>query len=220
LRAVAHDLRNPIGGISSLVSLMLEEDTDDEIKQQHQLIKETCVNALALINELIEAAENQNRINTIDKRADTDLIHLINNTIELLRFKAQEKQQEIELSSPEMMIMVNINPEKILRVISNLISNAIKFSHEHTKIELTVLLVNNFVQIAVADQGIGIPDAIKANVFQMFTSAKRMGTKGEKSYGLGLSISKQIIDAHGGEIWFEQGKDGGTKFYFTLPIKK
>jgi two-component system sensor histidine kinase VicK len=218
LRAVAHDLRNPIGGISSLVGLMIEEDIDKETKQQHQLIKDTCLNALALINELIEASESNTTVNVLDKAITIDIVILVTNAIELLKFKAQEKQQQLKFDTSTDSILVNGNREKILRVISNLISNAIKFSHEHTTIEITVAIVNKSVQIGVADQGIGIPAKLKDNIFQMFTVSKRPGTRGEKSYGLGLSISKQIINAHNGEIWFEPNEPNGAKFYFSLPI--
>jgi signal transduction histidine kinase len=220
LRAVAHDLRNPIGGISSLVGLMIEEDTDEETKQQHQLIKDTCLNALSLINELIEAAESNDASNVIDKTTSIDIVNLVTNAIELLKFKALEKQQQLQFKTNISSILVNGDREKILRVISNLISNAIKFSEEQTTIEITIAMADEFVQIRVADQGIGIPTKLKDNVFQMFTASKRPGTKGEKSYGLGLSISKQIINAHKGEIWFEPNEPSGTSFYFSLPVVK
>jgi signal transduction histidine kinase len=218
LRAVAHDLRNPIGGISSLVGLMIEEDTDEEIKQQHQLIKDTCLNALALINELIEAAESNNTVDVIDKTTTLNIVNLVTNAIELLKFKAQEKQQKLKFEANISSILVNGNREKILRVISNLISNAIKFSEEQTTIEINIVITDGFVQIRVADQGIGIPTKFKDNVFKTFTASKRPGTKGEKSYGLGLSISKQIVNAHNGEIWFEPNEPNGTRFYFSLPM--
>lgn len=219
LRAVAHDLRNPIGGISSLVSLMLEEDTDEELKKQHVLIKEACLNVLELINELIEASENHNQVKVDEKRIAVNIHQLVSNTIELLRFKAQEKHQSVHLEALNDEVLVEVNPEKILRVISNLISNAIKFSNENTQINIHLSVEGKEVKIGVADNGIGILPKHADQIFQMYTPAKRAGTHGEKSYGLGLSISKQIINAHGGKIWFEPNPLGGTVFYFSLPIR-
>jgi signal transduction histidine kinase len=72
------------------------------------------------------------------------------------------------------------------------------------------------VEISVNDRGIGIPDNIKNQVFNMFTNAKRPGTLGEKSFGLGLSICKQIIEKHHGKIWFESDSENGTTFYIRL----
>jgi signal transduction histidine kinase len=220
LRAVAHDLRNPIGGISSLVGLMIEDDTDEAVKQQHQLIKETCLNALSLINELIEAAENHVSVDVVNHRQAVDLVKLTSDAIELLKFKAQEKQQKISFESSDPEIMLPINREKILRVISNLISNAIKFSHEDTVIEVSIVKDAGRIKVGVKDSGIGIPLSLQPNVFQMFTAAKRSGTNGEKSYGLGLSISKKIINEHHGKIWFQTNLGGGTCFYFDLPLPK
>jgi len=220
LRAVAHDLRNPISGVVSLTTLMLEEDREEEDREKHQLIRDTCVGALNLINELIEAAENQSKEQLIAKRANIDLVSLVGNAIELLQFKAQEKKQIIQFNATITPVTVNVDGEKILRVVNNLISNAIKFSYEHTHILVEISITNENVMVLVKDKGIGIPVAIQENVFQTFTKAKRSGTQGERSYGLGLSISKQIINAHNGEIGFERGADEGTVFYFTLPLAK
>jgi signal transduction histidine kinase len=71
--------------------------------------------------------------------------------------------------------------------------------------------------ITVEDEGIGIPDNLKDKIFDMFSEAKRKGTAGEQPFGLGLAISKQIVEAHGGNIWFESREKGGTAFYVKLP---
>lgn len=216
LRAVAHDLRNPIAGIATLVDLaMLDEGKSEE---KHLLIKQACGNALQLINELIEAAENQNLDQTVGKWVQTDLVRLIADTIELMQFKANEKQQQIHFKATDPVIEVKVNEEKIIRVLNNLISNAIKFSNERTEIQVEAEVRDGNVIVAVRDHGMGIPQEMQADVFQLFTSAKRPGTKGEKSYGLGLSIAKQIIEAHGGQIWFESDANAGTTFYFSFPI--
>jgi two-component system sensor histidine kinase VicK len=119
------------------------------------------------------------------------------------------------LAKPQKLL---ISREKIWRVISNLISNAIKFSPNGAIINLKITGDNDAIKIAVADNGIGIPDNIKDLVFNKFTSAKRPGTAGEKSFGLGLSICRQIIENHDGEIWFESNTDNGTTFYISLPL--
>jgi len=75
------------------------------------------------------------------------------------------------------------------------------------------------VRISVKDHGIGIPPEMKDKIFDMFTEAKRSGTAGEQSFGLGLAISKQIVEAHGGRIWFESRQGKGTTFFIDLPIE-
>ncbi|WP_448700180.1 ATP-binding protein [Mucilaginibacter sp. AW1-3] len=214
LRAVAHDLRNPIGGIASLTALMLMEDLDSEQKQLLELIQNTTNNSLELINEILEATGTPSA-NTIKKQM-VDINTLLSNSIELLRFKAAEKNQKIMLEMLESPEELYISREKIWRVISNLISNAIKFSPQGSDIYVKVINEGKHIRISVSDHGIGIPDNIKGQVFNMFTQAKRVGTAGEPSFGLGLSISKQIIESHGGDIWFESAPGDGTTFYIRL----
>jgi signal transduction histidine kinase len=110
-----------------------------------------------------------------------------------------------------------ISREKIWRVMSNLISNAIKFSPQGSAINVKIEDYGNEVEISVKDHGIGIPDAIKDKVFNIFTEAKRTGTAGEKSFGLGLSICRQIIENHQGKIWFKSDDKKGTTFFVRLP---
>jgi len=146
-----------------------------------------------------------------------DINLLATNSVELLRFKAAEKGQQIILELSGMAEELMISREKIWRVISNLISNAIKFSPRGSSIKVKITDFDNEVEISVKDSGIGIPDEIKYKVFNMFTEAKRTGTAGEKSFGLGLSICRQIIENHQGKIWFTSEDKGGTTFFVRLP---
>ncbi|HVW96743.1 MAG TPA: ATP-binding protein [Mucilaginibacter sp.] len=213
LRTVAHDLRNPIGGISSLTGLMLAEAQTDEQKESIALIKETSDNSINLINEILEATNNKK---VEQPKEPSDINPIIANSVELLKFKAAEKNQQIETELFEEPILLQLNREKIWRVISNLISNAIKFSPPGSKIKVKTVLADREVRVIVEDNGIGIPDNINEKVFNMFTDAKRPGTSGEKSFGLGLSICRQIIEDHDGKIWFEPNPTGGTIFIVSF----
>jgi len=139
-------------------------------------------------------------------------------SIELLQFKANDKHQQIIFEGANTPILVEINHEKIWRVINNLIVNAIKFTHTNGLIKVGITQNNKYVLISVADNGIGIPPDQKEAVFEMFTSAKKTGTDGEQPFGLGLSISKRIVEMHNGHIWFEDNVGGGTIFFIELPL--
>jgi len=214
LRTVAHDLRNPIGGIASLTSMMAHDGYTDEQKELINLVKETSHNSLELINEILEATN----VTSIEINPEpVEINALVSTCVELLRFKAAEKAQKIffePLDSPEQLM---ISREKIWRVINNLITNAIKFSPAKASTFVKIEKKAGQVVIAVLDNGIGIPDKLKDQVFNMFTKAQRPGTSGEKSFGLGLSICKQIIEKSHGKIWFESGTHG-TIFYISLPL--
>jgi len=214
LRTVAHDLRNPLGGVASLISAMVEDtDYNPEQLELLKIIKEAAFDSLELINEILEATDT-NPTQLLKLPVDINL--LLSNSVELMRFKAAEKNQKIILNALEAPEYLFISREKIWRVISNLISNAIKFSPVGTDICVTITDMKTDIQLSVHDQGIGIPEDIKNKVFNMFTDAKRPGTLGEKSFGLGLSICRQIIEKHHGKIWFDSNPQQGTTFYIRL----
>jgi signal transduction histidine kinase len=216
LRVVAHDLRNPIGGIAALSQSMLEKQMEDEqYDKLLKMIENTSTNSLSLINELLQA---NNYNDAVIEKQDVDINQLLRQASFMLQFKAKEKGQVIETDLPDDAILVSINAEKTERVISNLIGNAIKFSPRDSNIRIQLQKQDDSVLIAVKDKGIGISKEELPQVFDMFTSAKRKGTAGEKSFGLGLSICKQIVEAQGGKIWVESEEGVGSIFYVSLPL--
>jgi len=216
LRVVAHDLRSPVAGISALTDLLLQDPALTlEQRDNLELIRLACEGSLTLSKEILDATGDFEP----EKWAisATDMGRMLENHVGLLRLRAKEKQQEIMLSVPEQPVEVYMSSEKISRVIDNVIVNAIKFSPQDTCIEVCLTAEAEGVLVTVKDQGIGIPAAISGKVFDMFTEAKRYGTTGEKPYGLGLSISRQIVEAHGGKIWFESTPGEGSLFLIRLP---
>lgn len=105
------------------------------------------------------------------------------------------------------------------RVLTNLIANAIKFTPNGKDINILMKHNNEKVTIIIKDEGIGIPNSIKDQLFEWDTMSKRDGTNGEKPFGMGLAISKQIISAHQGKIWFESQENIGSTFYVEFPVK-
>jgi len=214
LRAVAHDLRNPVGGIAALTLAMEDDDFTPEQRELITIIRETSNDTLELISELLEVTnDGKSRL----KKELVDINAVVGKSVELLRFKAAEKDQHIELIlllEPE---EIMISREKIWRVLSNLISNAIKFSPRGATIRVGITDHKKEVEISVKDDGIGVPEKMQAEIFNMFTEAKRPGTAGEKSFGLGLSISKQIVEHHNGKIWVESKPGEGSLFCISLP---
>jgi signal transduction histidine kinase len=216
LRAVAHDLRGPVATISMLCDLVQQEENAGAREEMIGFIRTSCNNSLDLIAEILQAADQTKRQE--QEKESVSMNALIKNTVDLLRIKAAEKQQTIECDLPKKDLFIMVNPEKIKRVINNLVTNAIKFSNKNDEIKIGLALNNDSVIISVEDKGIGIPKDIQLKVFDMFTEAKRKGTMGELPYGLGLSICKQIVEAHNGSIWFNSLPGEGTTFYVKLPV--
>jgi signal transduction histidine kinase len=113
---------------------------------------------------------------------------------------------------------LQLDAYKMDRVFSNLINNAIKFSHQQSTIKIELSQAESIATVAVQDNGIGISQEHQEQIFDKFGSIRQDGTAGEKSFGLGLSICKQIVDAHNGKIWVESEVDKGSCFYVQLGI--
>ncbi|HEY0244816.1 MAG TPA: HAMP domain-containing sensor histidine kinase, partial [Mucilaginibacter sp.] len=213
MKIVAHDLRNPIGGITSIASLMLNNNNhSDDDRMMLELIKTSGQHSLELVSDLLQVHIKTEEL----KKELLNVEQMLRYCADLLHFKAETKGQRIELALVPATILVN--REKIWRVVSNLIANAIKFSPTGALISISLETFPDKVLISVKDHGIGIPNYLKDKIFDMFSEAKRQGTAGEQPFGLGLAISKQIVEAHNGRIWFESQPGMGTTFYVELPI--
>lgn len=216
LHAVAHDLRNPISGVVMLSSVAIERAEQQEDKEPLQLILNACQSSLTLINELMEY--NDGRPDKTAVKEQTDLNELVANATAMLGFMADKKMQKIRTVPAAQPVMVYVEKDKIERIVSNLTTNALKFSKYNDVVEVTVGAERDKAIITVRDIGIGIPDDIKEAIFEPFTQAKRRGTAGEKPYGLGLSICKQIVEQNNGRMWLESEVGRGSVFFVELPI--
>lgn len=219
MRVMAHDLRNPLSGMTGLASVLLGEDEfSAESKHMLKLIETTGLHTMEMINELLKSglADENEKIS----RQNVDINRLLFDSVELLQFKAREKRQQIVLNSEGNPLMAKVNHEKLWRVFNNLIVNAIKFSHPGGIITVDIKGDDRSILISICDQGVGIREEEKDIVFEMFTEAKKVGTGGEQPFGLGLSISKKIIEKHYGKIWFESTPGVGTTFFIKLPANE
>jgi signal transduction histidine kinase len=217
LNVVAHDLRNPIGGIMALTEMMTDSELNEMDRKSVEVIRTTSENSLKLINKLLEVGGERMKKTDLPKET-ADLNEIAQQVVELLQFQASEKKQKINLVLLPEQLFVPAYKDKIWRVLSNLIGNAIKFSPANGVIDVTIDQKDANAIISVRDHGIGIPENLKKHVFDSFTSAGRTGTAGEKAVGLGLSICKQIVEDHNGRIYFESTEGEGTTFFIELPL--
>jgi signal transduction histidine kinase len=218
LYMVAHDLKNPISGIMALTQVILEDSDEMGASQRKSLeiINGASEHSLKLIAQLLDLGMEGEQ--QVVKSGDiAELKGIVDEVIALLQYEAENKKIKL-VSYVGEPIYINAVKEKIWRASSNLLSNAIKFSSEGTSVEIAAERTDGHVRVSVADKGIGIPENIQPLVFNMFSAAKRPGTAGESSFGLGLSITKGIIEAHKGEIWFDTKPGEGTTFYFEIQL--
>lgn len=216
LNTVAHDLRTPISNIAGISQLIL---TDPQFSKEQKDLVSLIVHAtnasLTLINDLLENSEAHMHSALL---APVDLNELIRQYAPLLSISASEKHCSIEYNLTEMALPVYVDSGRIERVINNLVSNAIKFSPPDSVISLNSDKDKDFAIVTVKDHGVGIPPENHQKIFEMYTHAKRKGTAGEQSFGMGLSICKQIVEQHGGHIYLQSEVGEGSNFIVTLPL--
>ncbi len=213
LRIVAHDLRSPISSIASCISLLQSDNlTNEERMEFLKMIQNACANTLAFTNDLLQTHSQKKQL----QLSPINLRRILQDCIDVLQPRAHSKQQHIEFEGDDLVVLGS--SEKIWRVVSNLITNAIKFSTYEAIIKVQLSQEGDNARIAVTDQGIGIPEDLKNKLFSTTGEIGRVGTDGEESFGLGLAISKQIVNAHGGHIWFESQQEQGTVFFVELPL--
>lgn len=210
LAYVAHDLRSPLVNIQMLNDMILAAQPD---LQEAQLIKQCTQQSANIINDLLDALKHNNanlELQTVE----------LNSFMQRLVDKWKEStNRQINLYMPSMALFVNINPSKMERVLDNLVQNADKFSAKDKPIDIVLNETNGqSIGISVKDYGIGIPDNLKQHIFEQFTAAGRKGLRGEKSIGIGLHISKKIVEQHQGNLSIESEENVGTSFTVHLAI--
>ncbi|MFH0969169.1 MAG: ATP-binding protein [Patescibacteria group bacterium] len=216
----SHDIRSPLNGILwslenliSKSSISLEKDKLDSLR----LIEESCRNLLRIINDfLLIPPLEAGGIKKLAVR-DADIVELIKKAADDLNLMASKKSIKIIIKeSMPPKIMLQCDPEKLKRVFSNIIDNAIKYSQPGSQIEIDRKMEKKFNIFSFKDQGIGISNKDRLKIFQGFfrtDSAKKFAVSGT---GLGLYYVKKVVSLQGGKIWFESEENKGTTFYIAL----
>lgn len=217
LGMAAHDLRNPLSVIQALSSLLLEDEQFNE--QQKKYLNEIHKSSefmLRIIEDMLDISAIESGSVNLEKE-ETELVDFIERVISLNERAAGEKEINLQTDLPDKKIIVEIDPHKFEQVLNNLISNAIKYSPENTTVTAGVEETDSGIRLYVEDEGQGIPEEDIDKLFQPFANINVEATGGEKSTGLGLAITKKILDAHGYDIWVESEVGKGTTFFINLP---
>lgn len=216
---VSHELKTPLFTVQGYILTLLDGAMKDKKLREKYLER-----ASKGVERLIYIVKDLDLITKFEagelkvERSDFDIIELIQNTFDLLEMKAAKKEIaltfDMEYPNP---IYVNADREKIQQVISNLLVNSIKYGHPNGTTEVSVEnLIKNKVIVRVTDNGVGIPKQHIPRLFERFYRVDQSGSRSEGGSGLGLSIVKHIIEAHGEKIYVESEVDVGSEFSFTL----
>lgn len=220
LRSISHDLRTPLTSISGNASNLLsnEEKFDDETKKQ--LYSDIYDDSMWLIN-LVENLLSVTRIEEgrLNIRPATEILDEVI-TEALQHISRKKTEHKISFRASEDFILVKVDARLIMQVIINIVDNAIKYTQKDSEIVITTQKRQNMAVVRIADNGLGIPDDMKPLVFDMFYSGAKGMADSRRSLGLGLSLCKAIITAHGGELELSDNTPHGAVFTFSLPIEE
>lgn len=216
---VSHDLRNPANAVKMLARSILEEDPDkasESVRERVAIIRQAADQIDSLIQDLLDVTRLEAGRLTVDP-APEDVETLVMRSVDALRPLAEAGSITISTTLPPEPATVLADADRVMQLLSNLIGNAIKFTSAEGRVALSVTVHANEVEFEVADSGTGIAPDQLPHVFDRFYQAGSGRRSSRHGAGLGLPISRGIVEAHSGRIWIESAPGNGTTVRFTLP---
>lgn len=222
LRVVSHDLKNILGGLYSIIDLVKNEELNERVNKYIHHMENSCEKGLRLVQMLLESHQIEMedfKLDLMPQSISMVLNYMLNPYLSLKNSKNININFQNLLQNEAKVFM---NPDKFNQILDNLINNAIKFSRNDSQVDITldqtVLNENLYIRLSIKDYGIGIAQENLQLIFNKFTKARRKGTSGENTTGLGLSIVKRLIELHHGEIIVKSKENEGSEFSIYLPI--
>jgi two-component system sensor histidine kinase KdpD len=216
LSSLSHDLRTPLGAITGAISSLLDERGTVSDAARRELLK-TALEEAQRMNRLIGNLLDMIRVESGALQVQKEWQPLEESLgVALIRLEERLRGRPVEVHLPPDLPLVPVDAVLMEQVFINLLENAVKYTPPGTPIEISATATDGVVRVDVADHGPGLPPGEEQRIFDKFYRAPDVGTT--SGVGLGLTICRGIITAHGGRIWAENRPEGGAVFHFTLPL--
>jgi len=217
---LVHDIRAPLSVVKGAVDIILHEAknlTQEDITKLLNQVKDTADDLLSLVNDILDVSKIESGKFEI-KKVPADLNLLLRSVADKFLSVSNQSNIKIKTNLDATLPKVSMDADKVERIMNNLLSNSLKFTPDGGEILISSKLDGNMVKVSIADTGIGISDAMKSKLFHKFVQAGKTSKSEGKGTGLGLTISKEIVELHKGKIWIEDNKPTGSIFVFNLPL--
>jgi len=217
---VSHELRTPLTVITGAVNTVLTEGARLSPKETHQLLQDAALETDSLshlLGNLLELSRVQANRLLLNTEA-VSVIRVIQDTVDKIR--RQSLAHQFILDIPKKLPAVYADQLRLERILYNLIDNAVKYSPQGGEVRVFVKPEEERLVIGISDQGIGISLSDQAKLFGPFQRVEQSKLDGIRGLGLGLLVSRRLVEAHGGRIWLESEPERGSTFFFTLPLSR
>ncbi len=221
LATVSHEFRTPLTSINMTVDILSKEVVGSINGKQRELLvaaKDDCERLGKLVKELLDLSKLEARRHEM-KMELANVRDLIDESLRPLRLPFKEKHISLNTVVDPDVSTINCNRQQLTWVITNLASNALRFTAEGGTVKISVGRQSNDLHVAVTDTGPGIPQEAQRTIFDKFVQIKEPAETTPGSVGLGLAIAREVVEAHEGKIWVESIEGKGSTFFFRIPIK-
>ncbi len=221
---VAHELRTPLAALRGFADMLVVQTARRRGPQLADWQQEALAEIELAVKRLVDLTEELLDVTRMQagrlllQRAPTNVVTLARRVAAFLQQTTTRHQVEVRTEHAQ--LLADIDPGRVEQVLTNLIGNAIKYSPQGGPVTVTLWeeAATGVVKICVEDRGIGIPVSQQAQIFGRFTRADNAQAWGISGTGLGLYICRELVERHGGQLWFESREDVGSTFFLTLPI--
>ncbi len=220
LALTTHDLRSPLTVISGVISFFTSGRLGELSPEQQNMVammERNTQSLIELVNDLLDASKLESGTMRLDV-SSTDLQILVKELREAMEPLAREKEIALEDNLPGNLPPLNADRAKLRRILVNLLSNALKFTPKGGRVEVRAKQQDGAALICVIDTGVGIPPEDIEHLFDKYAQARSRATRSEKGTGLGLYITRQLVELHGGKISAQSEVGRGSTFSFTIPV--